>query len=190
MIFASDIREGMTLDIDGRFYKVLAANRHAGSGQMHGFVEVTLHDIKFNHFYDRHLKYTEKVKEVELMKRTMEFLYSDGEECWFMDPVTFEQVSVPKQSIGRSEKLLKEGFTLTIEMLEDQPVFVQFPKIVEIKVASTGAGKHEAQDNTMKTAILENDIEMQVPQFVVTGDMIRIDTEKMKYVERVTTKRV
>jgi elongation factor P len=190
MIPASEIKEGMTLDIDNRLYKVLEAAKHAGSGQMHGFVEAKLHDVKYNHFYDRHFKYTDKVKEVNLLKRQMEYLYSDSEECWFMDPLTFEQVSVPKVTMGKTVKLLKEGLKITVEMLGEDAVFVQFPKVIEMKVISTGAGKHEAQDNTMKTAILENDIEMFVPHFVVSGDTVRIDTDKMKYLDRVAVKRV
>jgi elongation factor P len=190
MILASDIKEGMTLDIDGRLYRVLEAGRHSGAGQQHGFVEVSLHDVKYNHFYDRHFKYTDKVKEVDLVKRQMEFLYADAEACWFMDPLTFEQVSVPKETIGKTVKLLKEGLKIVVELLGEEAVFVQFPKVIEMKVLSTGEGKHEAQDNTMKTAILENDIEMQVPHFVVSGDTVRIDTEKMKYMDRVAGKRV
>jgi elongation factor P len=106
-----------------------------------------------------------------------------------MDPTSFEQVGVPKTAVGKLEKFLKEGSKITVELLGEEAVSVQFPKVVELSVASTGAGIRDGQDNTMKSAMLENDVEILVPQFIETGDHIRVDTEKMKYIDRVKTKK-
>jgi elongation factor P len=125
-----------------------------------------------------------------MVKRQMDFLYADPESCYFMDPVSYEQVGVPKKSVGHIERFLIEGMKITVEMVGEEAVSIQFPKIVELKVESTGSGIRDGQDNTMKPATLENGIEILVPQFVDTGDKVRVDTERMKYVDRVTIKRV
>lgn len=190
MILVSELKAGTTIRLDNKLWRVLEIVRHAGSGQMQGFIELKLKDLEFGHFSDRRFKTTDKVEEVELKKRQMEFIYSTDAECVFMDPETFEQASLSKTAIGNLEKFLSEGLKVTIELLDENPVAIQFPKIIEIKVASTGPGIKEAQDNTMKPAILENGIEILVPQFIETGDKIRVDTEKIKYIDRVTIKRV
>ncbi len=190
MILASDVKEGMTLDLENKLYRVLEVVRHAGSGQMHGFIELKLKDIRFGHFADKRVKQTDKFEEVEMSRRQMNFLYTDSEACYFMDPDTYEQVSVPRKSVGHIERFLNEGMKVSVELLGEEALSVQFPKIVELKVQSTGTGIRDGQDNTMKPAILENGVEVLVPQFVETGDKVRVDTEKVKYVERVTIKRV
>jgi len=190
MILVTDIKEGMTLKLDDRLYRVLEVVRHTGSGQMHGFVEVKLKDVRFGHFSDRHFRQADRVEEVALSKRQMEYIYADSESCYFMDPQTFEQVAVAKTAVGKAESLLKEGTRITVELLGEEPLSVQFPRVVELSVSSTGPGIHDGQDATMKPATLENGIEILVPQFIVAGDHVRIDTEKMKYIDRITAKKI
>jgi elongation factor P len=190
MVLASEVKEGAALQLDGKLYKVLEVVRHAGSGQMHGFIELKLKDVRFGHITDKRVKQTDRLENVELTKRQMDFIYSDADACYFMDPDTFEQVSVLKKAVGHIEKFLKEGMKISVELLGEEAVSIQFPKIVELKISSTGAGIRDGQDNTMKPATLENGIEILVPQFIETGDKVRVDTEKVKYVDRVTIKRM
>jgi len=190
MILVSEVKEGMTLRLEDRLYRVLEVVRHTGSGQMHGFIEVKMKEMKFGHLADRRFKQADRVEEVELVKRQMEYIFADSDACHFMDPVTFEQIAVPRQTIGKVEKMLKEGTKVAVELLGEQPVSVQIPKVLEVEVASTGPGIREGQDNTMKPATLENGVDILVPQFIETGDHVRVDTEKMKYIDRVILKRV
>jgi elongation factor P len=190
MVLAVDVKAGMTIQIDEKLFRVLEVVRHAGSGQMHGFIELKLEDIRYAHFADKRYKHEDKLNDVELVKRQMDFIYSDNEACFFMDPQSYEQVGVRKDSVGQAEKFLKEGMKITVELLGEEAVSVQFPKIIEIKVAATGTGIREAGDNTMKPATLENGIEILVPQFVETNDTVRVDTERVKYVDRVSVKRI
>jgi len=190
MLLVTEAKEGMTIKLDDRLYRILEVVRHTGSGQMHGFVELKLKDLKFGHLSDRRFKQADRVDALELAKRQMEFIYADQEHCYFMDPVTFEQIGVLRQSVGKIEKMLKEGTKVTVELLGEEAISIQFPKVVELAVASTGPGIRDGQDNTMKPATLENGIEILVPQFVETGDHVRVDTEKMKYIDRITLKRV
>lgn len=190
MILASEVKEGMSISLDGKIWKVLEVIRHAGSGQMHGFIELKLKDVRFGHFGERRFKHADRLDDVDLTKRQMEYIYTDADGCWFMDPSSFDQVSIPKSAVGLAEKFLKEGMKITVELLGEEAITIQFPKVVELKVASTGPGIRGGQDTTMKPATLENGIEILVPQFVETGETVRIDTEKVKYIDRVTMKKV
>jgi elongation factor P len=190
MILVSEIKPHTVIDFDGKLYRVLDVVRHAGSGQFQGFLELKLQDMRTQHVVEKRFKSTDKLNEVELSKRQMQYLYNDGETFYVMDPETFEQVGIPKSVIGTIEKFLKENTLLTVELVGEEAISVHFPKIVELKVAMTGPGIREGQDNTMKPATLENGVEILVPQFVETGDVVRVDTEKVKYVERIASKRV
>jgi len=190
VMLVSELEAGLAVRLEDRSYKILEVVRHAGSGQMHGFIELKLKDLQFGHFADRHFKQTDKVEMVELSKREMEYLYHDDEKFYFMDPRSYDQVSIPRSSIGMIERFLKEGDSMPVELLGEEAVGIQFPRIVELKVTLTGPSTHAAQDNTLKTATLENGMEILVPQFIVTGDVVRVDTEKGRYVERHSGKKL
>lgn len=190
MILASEIKEGTAIQLDGKLFKVLDVIHHAGSGQMHGFIELKMKDLQFGHLADRRFKHSDKLDNIELTKRQMEYIYSDSDAHYFMDIETFNQIGISKSAAKLSEKFFKEGMKATIELLGEEAVTVLFPKNIDLKVALTGPGIRDGQDNTMKPATLENGIEIQVPQFIVTGDIVRVDTEKIKYIDRVILKKI
>jgi elongation factor P len=190
MTLASDVKAGMAIRLDGKLYKILEAIRHTGSGQMHGFLELKLKDIQFGHFANRHFKVSDRLEEIAFSKRQMQYLYSDADACVFMDLETFDQVRVPRGGVSGVENFLEEGMKVPVELLDGQAVSLDFPKVVEIRVEQTGPGVRGGQDTTMKPAILKNGMEILVPHFVETGDMIRVETEKAKYIDRVAAKKL
>ena len=190
MVLASEIKSGVALKIEGQLYRVLEAVHHSGTGQMAGFILLKLQDIRTRHFTERRMKPTDRVEEVALSKRQMEYIYRDEESFYFMDSETYEQYGLSKAAVGTIEKFLKEGMKLTVEMLGEEALALQFPRVVELQVMLTASGIRGEQESTMKPATLENGMEILVPQFVEVGEVIRIDTEKGKYVERVTIKKV
>lgn len=190
MVLASEIKPGVALSIDNRLYRVLEVVHHSGTGQMAGFVLLKLQDIRTRHFTERRVKPTDKLEDITLSKQQMEYIYRDEDSFYFMDPTTYEQYGIPKAAIGTIEKFLKEGMRVTVEMLGEEALGLQFPKVVELKVTLTAPGIRGEQESTMKSATLENGMEILVPQFVEAGEVVRVDTEKGKYVERVTIKKV
>jgi elongation factor P len=190
MITASEVKSGAALKLEDNLFRILEAVHHSGTGQMASFVLLKLQDIRTHHFTERRLKPTDRLEEVTLARRGMEYIYRDDDSFYFMDSETYEQYGMSKASIGGIERFLKEGMKVVVEMLGEEALALQFPKAVELKVTLTTQGIRGEQENTLRLATLENGIEVLVPQFVEVGETVRLDTEKGKYIERVATKKV
>jgi elongation factor P len=109
--------------------------------------------------------------------------YHPGQGC-FMNPESYEQVEIPLALLGAQTAFLESGMKLAVEFVEGRPVNVLMPDILEARVADTAPASHQQQDSNFKPAKLENGVEVMVPQFVKTGDVIRLDSQALKYVDR------
>ena len=115
----------------------------------------------------------------------MEYLYSDGAEFYFMNPDTFEQISLPKESIGPHEKFLQPNLRVPVALCEGRPVKVVFPDAVEFKVVSAPPGLRGRDTTTHKTVVLDNGMEVLAPEFIKEGDIVKIEVATGKYLERI-----
>lgn len=184
MVNASDLRAGMIIKIDDEPFRVLESEFHIGQGKMPGSVHAKLRDVLKGTTRELRYRPEERLEEAVLEKREMEFLYSDPDSATFMNPQTFDQVSVPLETIGPGHTFLKTEMVVPIEFYNGQPVSVILPETVELTVQITSAPAHQQQDSTLKSAMLENGMEVMVPQFVAPGEVVRIDVSTGKYVER------
>ncbi len=187
MVIASQLRPGTVLKISGDLLKVVESTYHLGQGKMPGSVHAKLVSIHKGVFKELRFRPEERLEDVQLESREMEFLYSDEDSATFMDPKSFEQISIPLESLGASDKFLKAEMMMPGEFYEGQPVSVVFPQSVELKVETTAQSVHQQQDNTFKPATLENGMEVMVPQFVKPGERVRIEVATGKYLDRVRT---
>ncbi len=117
-------------------------------------------------------------------RQTLEFLYSDAGTCVFMNPVSYDQLEVPMALVGEQAKFLDPGMQLPVESIEGQPVSVEFPEFIEVKIADTAPPSHGQTDAAWKPARLGNGVQVMVPPFVKTGDTIRLSLINMKYMDR------
>lgn len=183
---ATDLRAGMAIRLDGEVYRVLDARFHAGGGKMKGIVHARIQSLRTRGVTERRFRPEDRLEEIELGRQEMEFLYDDGDQCVFMHPTTFDQVFLPKDALGSFLPFLKPNQRLGVEFLDDAPVGVVLPKTVDLRVARTAEPLHTTQDtNVFKEAELENGATVLVPQFVRQRDLVRIDIETLKYVDRV-----
>jgi elongation factor P len=187
MIIASQLRPGTVLKFGEDLLKVIESTFHVGQGKMPGSVHAKLRNIRKGTFKELRWRPEERLEDVQLDKQDMEFLYSDADSVTFMNPTTFDQVSVPLESIGAAEKYLKPEMEVPVEFYEGQPVSIVFPAIVEVKVEATASPTHQQQDNTFKYATLENGVETMVPQFIKQGEIVRVEVATGKYLDRVRT---
>jgi len=139
--------------------------------------------------WEPHFRPQERLEELQLDRRMMEFLYVDGDNCTFMYPDTFEQVEVPGAILGVARIFLQPGMELPVEFFEGEPISVVFPQVAEARVASTASPSHGQQDTAWKEAILENGLAVHVPLFIASGENIRVDTRTGRYVERARAER-
>jgi len=184
MLLASQLRTGMAIRYEGQPYKVLAADYHPGQGRMSGQCHARLRNLDTGTLWEHSFRSEMKLEEIPLSKQALEFLYTDADNCAFMHPETFEQVEVPISLIGAQAAFLEAGMKLAVEFAGDRPVSVLLPDVLEVRIADTAPPTHQQQDSTLKTAKLENGVAVMVPQFVKTGDLIRIDLATLKYMDR------
>lgn len=184
MITASQLRAGMAIRHDGQLYKAISADYHPGQGKMGGVTHARLQNLSTGTLWEHSFRAELKLEDMPVEKQSMTFLYSDAGECWFMNPETYEQVSIPAKVMGAQAAFLQPEMQLPVEFIDGQPVSVQFPEILDVRIADTAPPVHQQQDNTLKPARLENGIEVMVPQFIKSDDLIRLDMQTLKYLER------
>jgi elongation factor P len=185
MIEASELKPGMVVLLEGEFYSVVSAGYHAGGGQHGSAVFTKVKNLKTGHGKELRLHPGDKLDEVALDNLEMEYLYTDGVAFHFMNPDTFEQISLPPETIGAYEKFLQPNMRIPVQLYEGEPVTIAFPPAVELGIVSTPPGLHEHETSTFKTATLTNGMEVLVPQFIKEGDTVRIEVASGKYLERV-----
>lgn len=187
MLIASQLRPGMVIRFEGNNFKIISCENHPGQGKMGGVVHARLKNLSTGSFWEHSFRSELKLELIPVEKRSMEFLYADAERSYFMDPENFEQLGIDSAVIGPGGRFLQAGMQLPVEFVETQPISVIFPDITEMRIVETAPATHQQQDSTWKKARLENGVELLVPQFVKTGDMIRIEIETLRYVDRAKT---
>ena len=184
MVLASQIRPGMSIAFEGQTYRVVAAEYHPGQGKMGGVTHTHLQNLDTRTLRDYSFRSDLKLQEITLDKQTLEFLYADGDQYCFMNSENFEQTEIPREVIGPRVAVLVAGVRVTAEFLAGRPVNVLFPDMLDVQIVDTAPPLHQQTDSTFKPARLENGLEVMVPQFVKTGDFIRVNVETLKYVAR------
>lgn len=184
MALASEIKIGQVIQLEGQNYRVAGIDAHLGGGRMGSLVKMRIENIETRAVTDRRFRPEDKIETVELEKKRLSYLYTDGDTLYFMDPSTYEQYPIPSSLLGKYLEFLKDGEELAVEFLKQNPVRVITPNTVELVVASTAPPQHAQETNVWKEATLENGVEIQVPLFIATGDKIVIDLETGKYHDR------
>lgn len=185
MIDAGELKKGITILLDGQLYQVLDYN-HIKMGRGSAQIRIRLRDIKGGHTIERSFQASEKFAKVFLERRPVQFLYRDGDLYHFMDSETYEQFAVEKSLMGDALNYLKENMNLELLIYKGTVIGVELPVSVELKVTETGPGfKGNTASAGGKPAKLETGLTIQVPFFINTGDMIKVDTRTGEYLERV-----
>jgi len=184
MLIASELKSGVVLRIERQIYEVLEAEFKAGTAKLTGVVKTKLNNLTTGSMWEQHFRPQERLEDVHLEPRRLEFLFSDADNCTFMNPENFEQVEVPRAIVGAAEKFLQSGMLLSAEFFEGQPISVRFPDVAEARVARTAPPEHAHQDSAWKEAWLENGVRIQVPLFIAPGEIVRVDVKAGRYVER------
>jgi elongation factor P len=184
MVSASELHEGMVVRIEGQIYKVLEVESRAGAAKMGGVVKTKLINVKSRRLWETHFRPQERLEELELERRTLEFLYAEGDACTFMRPDTFEQIEIPGTVLGLAARFLRPGQELPVEFFAGEPLSVVLPDIAEAQVITTAPPSRSQQDSAWKEATLDNGLTIRVPLFIAPGEAVRVDVRSGRYVER------
>jgi elongation factor P len=177
----------MALRIDHQIYKVVEVESRAGTAKMGGNVRALLSNVRSGRLWDQHFRPLERLDDVEMEKRKVEFLYSEDDKCIFQRLDTFDQLEFPSAGMGLAEKFLEPGTEVHAEFFGDEPISIVLPETVEARVASTAPPARSQQDSGRKEAKLENGLTIQVPLFVAPGEIVIVECKTGRYVERVRT---
>lgn len=185
MITAHDVRKAAFLRHGGKIFVVLDQSTHVGGGKAGGTVHLKLRDVASGHAAELKLDPHEKLEDLDVQRRPMRFLYMDGDQLCFMDPQSFEQISLDKESLGHLTAYLQEELEVTVEFFEGAPIHVTPPERVAALVAETAPPMAGNTENVFKPAKLSTGAEILVPPFIKAGDRVLVHVETGKYVERV-----
>ena len=185
MVRASDFKAGMVLPLEKNLYKIVHVEYHMGGGKMGGLVHVKLKDLKSGLFMDRKFKPEERVQIADLDRKAMEYLYKDADGYFMMDPESYEQIQLERHHLEPFDAFLQPNMRLTVEFLGENPIHVIFPEWVELQVTSTPPSLSSLQDEVTKPATLSNGLQVQVPQFIKAGDLVKVSVATKKYMERI-----
>jgi elongation factor P len=184
VISTQDLRSGTMFEMDGQVVEVVKVE-HIKLARAGAVIKAKLRNVMTGAIFDQSFRSGDKYKTVRIENREAQYLYSDGSHHYFMDPQTYDQVAVDEDMVESVLPLLKEGSTAFLLRYDDRLIGVELPINVELKVASTDPGfKGDTVSGATKLATLETGAKVQVPLFIQTGDMIRVDTRDQKYVER------
>lgn len=183
MIPVTNLRAGTIFEDRGEIFKVLNYE-HVKVGRGSASVRVKVQNLKTGSITDKSFISNAKVQSARVDKQEYQYLYKDSESAIFMNPKTFEQVSIPLKILSE-HVFLKEGENFSINFLNDKPLSLNLPPKMELVVKDTGPGlRGNSATNIYKDAILENGLTIRVPLFIKTGDRIRVDTRTKEYTER------
>ncbi|MFC1738708.1 elongation factor P [Planctomycetota bacterium] len=182
---ASEMKKGQTVKIDGKLC-IVVDYQHVKLGKGGAVYQTKLKNLIDGSIQNIRLRSEEIVEEAFLDKRTYEYLYSAGSEHVLMDTTTYEQITLDDEAFGEGTKYLKPNEQLQVSIFEGKPVIVDLPNTVDLQVKETPPEiKGATATNQYKPATLETSLVVQVPSFIKTGEVIRIDTRTGEYVTRV-----
>lgn len=184
MIDAGELRKGTVIELDGEIYQILEY-QHSKMQQRQPVVKLKLRGVRSGNFVERNFQSGDKVAAVFLEHRPVQYLYRDGDLYYFMDNETYEQIVLTAAQIGDDAKFLKEGLALEILTCKGNTVAVDLPASVELRVMETEPGfKGDRATAGTKPAKLETGVTIQVPLFINTGDVIKVNTRTGAYLEK------
>jgi elongation factor P len=181
---ATRLKRGMLIKMENDLFRILDL-QHVTPGNLRGFVRVKMRNIRNGSLNDNRFRSDDQVERAILDEREMQYLYQDGDDFYFMDTTNYEQIHISSEALGDSVGYLKAETTINVEFYGTEPVGIELPPTVDLKVTDTAPGiKGATASNQIKPATLETGMVVNVPPFINTGDIVRVNTETGEYLSR------
>ena len=184
-LYASEIRVGMLIEYKNDLWQVLKT-QHVKPGKGGAFAQVEMKSVNKNTKLNERFRSSESVEKASLDETKFNYLYNDETDYYFMDPKTYEQINIKKETIGEKGKMLTENLEVSISFYNEKPLTVELPNQVTCTIDTTDVAlKGQTVSSSYKPATLDNGINIQVPPFIESGDKIIVDTRTMEYVKKI-----
>jgi elongation factor P len=181
---ANDLRKGMIVIWNGDLCKVLEFHHHT-PGNLRAMVQAKLRNLRTGNQFEHRFRSQDEVEQAWIDQHEMEYMYSDGHAHHFMNTENFEQIALDREVLRDAVSYLTSNARIMIEFHESTPMGVELPKTVDLRVTDTAPGlKSATVTNVLKPATTETGLVVPVPNFINTGDVIRVDTETGAYLSR------
>jgi elongation factor P len=185
MISTNDLRPGTCFIYDGQLWKI-TEYQHVKPGKGPAFVRVKQLNLRTGAIVERTYRTGEKVENIRVENREMQYLYRDGDNYVFMDNETYEQYSIGEKLVGNNAGYLLENSNATVTVYENEILDVYPPNFIEVEVVRTDPGlRGDTAQGGSKPAVIASGATVMVPLFINEGDMIKVDTRDGRYIERV-----
>lgn len=185
MIDVNDLRKGVTFELDGQLFKVLDYS-HNKSGRGNASIRIKARNLRSGSNIEKTFQSGDRVPEANLDFHNSQYLYNDGDLYYFMDNDTFDQPAIKSDVLGDSAKFLKEGMECKLTFYKGEALDVEMPITVDLLVEyAETAVRGDTATGVTKKVRTETGVEVQCPNFVKTGDVIRVDTRTGEYITRV-----
>ncbi|ASY09333.1 elongation factor P [Candidatus Nanopelagicus limnes] len=184
MATTNDLKNGMTLNLDGQLWNVIEF-QHVKPGKGGAFVRTKMRSVLSGKVVEKTFNAGVKVEVAQVDKRDMQYLYKDGEDFMFMDSTNFDQISISKQTVGDAVDYLLENADAIVAMHEGNPLFIELPASVELRITYTEPGlQGDRSSGGTKPATVETGITVQVPLFIKQDEKVLVDTRTGAYLGR------
>lgn len=185
MTTTNQLTPGMTISLDDKIYRVESCVKVTVAKGV-PFIKTKLKDLMSEDVVEKNFKLNQPIQDVSLAERRLEYLYLEGKDYLFLDIGNLEQVLVPSHVIGDKVHYLKEGTELKAMFYGNSIFSVELPQFLELMVVKTEEGHTAAHvANATKVAVLETGAKVEVPMFVESGDIVKVDTQTNEYIQRV-----
>ncbi len=185
MATTNDLKNGLVLNLDGQLWAVVSF-QHVKPGKGGAFVRTTLKNVLSGKVVDKTFNAGTKVDTATVDRRDMTYLYADGADFVFMDSDTYDQITIPAETVGDAARYLLENSPANVAVHEGTPLYVELPTSVELVVSHTDPGlQGDRSTGGTKPATLETGAEIAVPLFVSTGEKVKVDTRDGRYLGRI-----
>tara|TARA_B100001250_G_scaffold365442_1_gene346122 strand:+ start:124 stop:684 length:561 start_codon:yes stop_codon:yes gene_type:complete len=184
-ISANEIKPGMHLEYKDDLWEVLKT-KHVKPGKGGAFNQVEMKSLNKNTKLNERFRSNDTIEKASIDEIKYSYLYDDGNNYFFMDSKTFEQINIDKKILGEKGNFLSENLEVTINIYNEKPISIQLPNQINCKVDTTDVAlKGQTVSSSYKPAVLENGIKIQVPPFIESGDIIIVDTRTIEYVKKI-----
>lgn len=180
----TDLKKNTLITLNGQPYKVVEyAQKVMGRGG--SIVNVKVKNLITGALLPKTFKGQEKIEPAEVVTRKVQYLYTDGEKYYFMNPENFEQYELAREMVREAKDFMRDGDEMEIQFYNESPINLVLPKNLWLKVTYTeNAVKGDTSTSVMKDATVETGVTIKVPAFIKEGDVISVDTDTYEYRER------